>query len=78
MSPRVIDSKRILSGLIFDIERDRLIDDSGREIVREVMRAGGDLHESRYHGHPVARRLDHSLRSDAVIGSMRVARRAGM
>jgi len=41
LSPRVIDSKRILSGLIFDIERDRLIDDSGREIVREVMRHPG-------------------------------------
>lgn len=41
MSNRLIDSKRIFSGLIFDIERDCLIDSSGREIVREVVRHPG-------------------------------------
>jgi ADP-ribose pyrophosphatase len=41
LSHRLIDSKRIFSGLIFDIERDRMIDNSGREIVREVVRHPG-------------------------------------
>jgi len=41
LSRRLIDSKRLFSGLIFDIERDRLIEDSGREIVREVVRHPG-------------------------------------
>jgi ADP-ribose pyrophosphatase len=41
MSPRLIDSQRIFSGLIFDIERDRLLDDLDREVVREVIRHPG-------------------------------------
>ena len=41
MSRRLIDSERLFSGLIFDIERDRLLDDSGREIVSELVRHPG-------------------------------------
>ena len=41
MPRRLLDSERIFSGLIFDVERDRLREDSGLEVVREVVRHPG-------------------------------------
>ena len=41
MPPRLIESTRIFKGLIFDVDRDRLLDENGREIVREVVRHPG-------------------------------------
>jgi ADP-ribose pyrophosphatase len=37
----LIDSKRIFSGSVFDVDRDRLLDRNGTELVREVVRHPG-------------------------------------
>jgi len=41
LSRRLIVSERIFHGLVFDVERDRLIDETGAEVVREVVRHPG-------------------------------------
>ena len=41
MPRQLLDSQKIFSGLIFDVERDRLREESGAEIVREVVRHPG-------------------------------------
>ncbi len=41
MSRQLLDSQKIFSGLIFEVERDRLREESGLEIVREVVRHPG-------------------------------------
>jgi ADP-ribose pyrophosphatase len=38
---QLLDSQKIFSGLIFDVERDRLREESGQEVVREVVRHPG-------------------------------------
>jgi len=40
--PRLLlDSQRIFSGAIFDVERDRLLEENGIEVIREVVRHPG-------------------------------------
>ncbi|HKX27789.1 MAG TPA: NUDIX hydrolase [Blastocatellia bacterium] len=41
MPPRLIESQRIFSGAVFDVDRDRLVEDGGMEIVREIVRHPG-------------------------------------
>jgi ADP-ribose pyrophosphatase len=41
LSRRLIASEKIFNGLVFDVERDRLIDETGAEVVREVVRHPG-------------------------------------
>ena len=41
MPRQLLDSQKIFSGLIFDVERDRLREESGQEIIREVVRHPG-------------------------------------
>ncbi len=41
MPRRLIESTRVFKGLIFDVDRDRLLLEDGRETVREVVRHSG-------------------------------------
>lgn len=41
MTRRLIDRELIFSGSIFDVERDRILEESGGELVREVVRHPG-------------------------------------
>ncbi|MEP7271336.1 MAG: NUDIX hydrolase, partial [Acidobacteriota bacterium] len=41
LSHRLIDSKRLFSGPIFDVERDHLRDDSGYDFLRDIVRHPG-------------------------------------
>jgi ADP-ribose pyrophosphatase len=65
---RLIESTRVFKGLIFDVDRDRLIEADGRETVREVVRhpggagglpvfADGRVALVRQYRHPAGREL---------------------
>ena len=41
MPRKLIDSQRIFTGAVFDVDRDRIIEEEGIEIVREVVRHPG-------------------------------------
>lgn len=41
MPPQLLKSERIFKGDVFDVERDRLLDENGVEIVRDVVRHPG-------------------------------------
>ena len=41
MPPELLDSQKIFHGAVFDVERDRLLEENGVEIVREVVRHPG-------------------------------------
>ncbi len=41
MSRQLLESQRIFTGAVFDVDRDRFLEEDGREIVREVVRHRG-------------------------------------
>ena len=41
MPRELLDSRRVFDGVVFDVDRDRLVEENGIEIVREVVRHPG-------------------------------------